>query len=76
MMITVVALMCHTVAAVPAAPLCHEEIIVQDDMPMQSCLIAQPAIADWKMKSKYQGDQWHIARIRCIPGDYVVKDAI
>ncbi len=75
MIITVVALMCHQLGTIPA-PVCHEEIVVQDDMPMQMCLLNQPAIADWKSKSKYNGDQWTIARIRCIPGDYQKRDAI
>jgi hypothetical protein len=75
MMITVVALMCHQLAGI-SSPVCHEEIVVQDDMPMQACLLAQPALADWKSKSKYAGDQWTIARIRCIPGNYELKDAV
>jgi hypothetical protein len=75
MMITVVVVMCHQLANI-AAPVCHEEIVVQDDMPMQACLLAwPPAIADWKSKSKYAGDQWTVAKIRCIPGNYELRDA-
>jgi hypothetical protein len=67
MQITVVALMCHTLASIPQ-PVCREEIVVKDEMPMQACMLSQPAIADWKRRS--------IFRIKCVPGDYVVKGAI
>jgi hypothetical protein len=43
-------------------------------MPMQACLISQAAVADWKNKSIYRGDNWNINRIKCVPGDYVLKD--
>lgn len=76
MIITVVASVCHVLAAVPSQPVCHEEIVVQADLPMQACMIGQPAIADWKMHSRFAGDQWRVARVRCIPGDYLPKDAI
>ena len=75
MKITVVASVCHALTNI-SAPVCHEEIVVQDDMPMQMCLLSQPAIAEWKANSLYRGDQWTINRIRCIPGDYQPKDAI
>ena len=75
MIISVVASVCHILGSI-AAPVCHEEIVVKDDMPMQACLLSQAALADWKNRSKYSGDQWKIGRIRCIPGDYEPKDAI
>jgi hypothetical protein len=75
MQITVVALMCHTLASIPQA-VCREEIVVKDEMPMQACMLSQPAIADWKRRSIFSGDQWKVARIKCVPGDYVVKGAI
>jgi hypothetical protein len=75
MQITIVAVMCHTLGTI-AQPVCHEEIVVQDDMSMQACMIAQPALADWKSKSIFRGDQWVIARIKCMPGAYSPKDAI
>jgi hypothetical protein len=56
--------------------LCHEEVIVEADLPMQACLIGQPQLADWKAHSRFAGPQWRIARHRCVPGHYVVKDAI
>ena len=75
MQITVVALLCHSLGSIPA-PVCREEIVVKDDMSMTACMIAQPAIADWKEHSIYKGPQWSIARIKCVPGDYVIKDAV
>ena len=75
MNITVVASVCHALANI-SSPVCHEAIVVQDDMPMQMCLLSQPAIAEWKANSIYRGDQWTINRILCIPGDYQPKDAI
>jgi hypothetical protein len=55
---------------------CREEIVVKDDMSMMACMVAQPAIADWKEHSIFKGPQWSIARIKCVPGNYVIKDAI
>jgi len=75
MQISVVAMVCHMLAPI-SDPVCHEQVIIQDDMSMQECMLSQEAIADWKEKSIYHGDQWVIARIRCIPGDYMPKDAI
>jgi hypothetical protein len=55
MQITVVAVMCHTLGAFfPEAvgtrpdPACREVIVVKDEMPMQFCMLSQPALADWK----------------------------
>lgn len=75
MQITIVALMCHTLASIPQ-PVCREEIVVKDDMPMQACMLSQAALAYWKGRSLYAGEQWTIGRIRCVPGDYVIKGAI
>jgi hypothetical protein len=47
MQIAVVALMCHTLASIPQ-PVCREEIVVKDEMPMQACMLSQAALADWK----------------------------
>jgi hypothetical protein len=81
--ITVVAVMCHTLGAItPQAvdtlpdPLCREVIVIKEDMPMQSCMLSQPALADWKERSIYRSDQWWISRIKCIPGDYVPKERV
>ena len=65
--------MCHALGTIPA-PVCREEIVTRTDS-IQACMIGQPAIADWKAHSIYQGDAWSIARIKCIPGDYELRDA-
>jgi hypothetical protein len=42
---------------------------------MQACILSQAALADWKAHSIYAGEQWAIGRIKCVPGDYVIKGA-
>jgi hypothetical protein len=83
MQITVVAVMCHTIGAVAPQsvgtlpdPVCREVIVIQNDMPMQACILSQPALADWKERSIYRGEQWRVSRIKCVPGDYVPKQHI
>jgi hypothetical protein len=83
MQITVVAVMCHTIGAVAPQsvgtlpdPVCREIIVIQNDMPMQACMLSQPALADWKERSIYRGEQWRVSRIKCVPGDYVPKQHI
>jgi hypothetical protein len=63
MQITVVVVMCHTIGAaitqsVGTLPdqVCREVIVIKDDMPMQLCMLSQPALADWKERSIYRGD--------------------
>ena len=60
MQIAVVVLMCHTLVSIPQ-PVCREEIVVKDEMPMQACMLSQSAIADWKRRSIFSGDQWTLA---------------
>ena len=83
MQITVVAVMCHTIGAtvaqsVDTSPdrLCREVMVIKDDMPMQACMLSQPALAEWKDRSIYRGASWWISRIKCVPGDYVPKERI
>jgi hypothetical protein len=85
MQITVVAVICHSlVAVVPQSvgtlrddPVCREVIVVKQEMPMQMCMLSQPALAEWKEHSIYRSDSWHIARIKCVPGsDYVPKERV
>jgi hypothetical protein len=83
MQITVVAVMCHTIGAVSPQsvgtlpdPVCREVIVIQNEMPMQACMLSQPALADWKERSIYRGEQWRVSRIKCVPGDYVPKERI
>ena len=75
MQISVVAVMCHSLAAI-SRPVCREEIVVKDDMPIQMCILSQAALANWKVRSIFRSDEWKIARIKCVPGDYQPKDAI
>jgi hypothetical protein len=83
MQITVVVVMCHTIGAfVPESvgtlpdPVWREVIVIKDDMPMQSCMLSHPALADWKERSIYRGDSWWISRIKCVPGEYVPKERV
>lgn len=75
MTVTVVVVVCHALGSI-AEPVCREEIVVRDDMPMQACILSQAAVADWKSRSIFRGDQWTVTRIKCVPGDYFPKDAI
>lgn len=75
MHITIVALVCHTLGTIPA-PVCREEIVVEGDMSMAACLVGQPAIADWKAHSIFRSEAWTVARIKCVPGDYVIKERV
>ena len=53
MQITIVAILCHGLAGI-AAPVCREEIVTKDEMPMQACMLSQPALAEWKAASIYR----------------------
>jgi hypothetical protein len=75
--------MCHMLGAVVPESVgtlqeavCREVIVVCQDMPMQSCLLSQPALAEWKASSIYKSDSWRIERIKCVPGDYVPKERV
>ena len=75
MQITVVVVLCHILGVI-TSPVCREEIVTKQEMPMQACFLSQPALAQWKASTIYRDDTWHIARIKCVPGDYVLKNAI
>lgn len=76
MLTTVVALMCHMLADIPQ-PVCREEIVTRAELSLMECQMAsQIAVADWKEKSIYRGEAWHVAKITCKPGDYQPKEAI
>lgn len=74
MIITLVVSMCHALAGI-TSPVCHEVIVIKDEMPMQACMLAQPALAGWKEKSIYAGKQWTLQGWKCVSGEYNVKDA-
>ena len=83
MQMTVVAVMCHTLGAfvlesvgTAPDPICREVIVIKDDMPMQACILSQPALAEWKDRSIYHGALWWISRIKCVPGDYMPKERV
>jgi hypothetical protein len=68
--------MCHTIGATLAQSvntlpdsLCREVIVIKNDMPMQTCMLSQAALADWKERPM-------ISRIKCVPGDYVPKERV
>lgn len=55
---------------------CHDDVLAQEDMPLQVCMLSQPQIAYWKEHSIYATPAWKVKRWRCIPGKYVVKEQI
>jgi hypothetical protein len=80
MQMTVVAVMCHSVVvpqSVDTLPeaVCREVIVIKNDMPMQACMLSQPALADCKERSIHR-EQWRVSRIKCVPGHYVPKERI
>jgi hypothetical protein len=83
MKITVVAVTCHRSAPPSLSrptphriPSCREVIFIKDDMSMQSCMLSQPALAEWKDRSIHRGASWWISRIKCVPADYVPKERV
>jgi len=61
MQLTVVAVMCHMLGTVVAEsvgtqdqPFCREVVVIRQDMPMQACMLSQPALAEWKANSIYR----------------------
>ena len=69
MIVTIVAVLCsHAV--------CHEEIVSQADGGIGlGCLVAEAqTLKDWKPHSIYSGDHWTITRIKCVAGEYRVKE--
>lgn len=87
MTLTIVASLCQVLAAATtgaSAPnvepsliqLCHEEIVLRADMPLQACFNIWPGVADWKMKSRFRDDEWTIGEVRCEPGFYLRKEQL
>lgn len=74
MLITIVATLCHSLGTIPA-PVCREEIIARTDT-MAACLFLQPALAEWKARSIYANEAWTVARVKCMPGDYQVRERV
>ena len=74
MMISIVAVMCHSLAGTPAV--CHEELVMETDREIGTgaACANQPALAEWKGASKFAGDQWWIKRLRCVIGHAILRD--
>lgn len=72
MQITVLATLCHLVTLDPqSAPLtaCHNEKLATMDLPLTACGTLMAAVVDWKSKSsRYSGDDWTVAGVRCVLG--------
>jgi hypothetical protein len=84
MIITLVAVLCHTLSGAPE-PICVEEIVTNSQMSgitWMSCQIsAQQGIAKWMSEnSKYSADiqrpagegPWYISEWKCITGKYQI----
>lgn len=72
--ITVVAMMCHIVIALP---LCHEVIVIRKEMSVQQCLISHSSIDEWKKRSViYRNKEWKILEVMCQAGSYQLRDVI
>lgn len=90
MIVTVVAVMCKlAVAQATIAPdrdctpeeVKIEEIVTDSDkdesFSFQGCMVGQAQVADWKAHHPvYLKDEWRVARIKCVPGHYVIKGSI
>jgi hypothetical protein len=74
MTLTIVAVLCQSLAGAPA-PLCHEEIVTRVDS-LQACIMFPANLAQWKMVGRFADDSWTISKVRCIPGTYEKRDAI
>lgn len=77
MIVTIAATVCTLLNPVTATDVlaCHEEVLHEADS-IQECVMSQTAIADWKMKSRFAGPDYVVARIRCIPGHYLKRDEL
>jgi hypothetical protein len=71
MFITVIAVLCHSLAG---GPLCVEEIVLDSDadkgLTLMSCAVgAQAALAQWKAADPiYRSDDYWIDRYKCVLG--------
>lgn len=76
MIIQVVLKLCHALIG-SDVEVCREEIALETDMSMQSCIMSQAALADWQSKSMFPAPEWRIAGIKCSPGtSYVIKERV
>lgn len=73
--LTIVALICHIVAPIQV-PLCHKEIVLKEAIPTMPCEMRRSAIAEWKEKSIFRGEEWKIESYDCERGDFVPEDIV
>jgi hypothetical protein len=75
--LTLVAVLCHSLAGIPE-PVCHEALVYKDDDGgMQFCEFSQAIVAQWKEHHpRYASEEWSVNRIKCVFGNYELKDAI
>ncbi len=84
MLITLVAVLCHSVSGIPE-PVCVEEIVTDNDMSgitWMSCQVsAQEGISKWMSENpKYAASieaphaegSWHLSKWKCVPGQYSI----
>jgi hypothetical protein len=72
MLVTIVAIFCHSVAA-GADDYCIEQVIT-DQATMQSCAIHQQiGVADWLSSRPAFSRDWHLHKVRCVAGKYEPK---
>jgi hypothetical protein len=78
MFVTVVAVVCHLFATNVA--LCKEVIVTDSDqtanLSLTDCaLFGQISVAKWKTEHPvYNSDKYIVARYKCVPGHYVLRD--
>lgn len=74
MFVTLVAVLCNTLAG---PPLCLEEIVTdtsQSGITFQACqLQGQIGIAKWMSESQSYRANWRLERYKCVPGHYELR---
>lgn len=69
MNITIAVVLCLATATA-GSPKCVERIANPNAQSLMECA-NQAALAKWKSESPlYSGDEWRIARVKCVPGNY------
>lgn len=77
MFVTIVAVLCHF-----SSHDCTEVVVSNSNLDaslnFQNCLIGgQAGLAQWKNAHPiYRSDDWHVARFKCVTGQYVAKAKI
>jgi hypothetical protein len=78
MFVTLVAVLCHTLAGVSG--ICVEEIVTDSalsDITFQECMIhGQLGVAEWMAKHPIYHSNWNLDRYKCAPGKYLLRGRI